>query len=237
MTAADNAPRLGIVTGLKLEAAIVRRWQGALGQAAPRIACLGPGAERAEAAARQLIDDGVSGLVSFGVAGALDDSSHAGMLCVPDTIRDENGAVIAVDAGWRRRFLETLIPTVQHLGGNLATTTSVIAEPAAKRVLRKRLDAVAVDMESFAVATAARAHSLPFLTLRAISDEADQVLPAAALASMRADGSVRIVPVLTAVMKKPAQLDELRRLSSQMRSAKRTLARVAHAGLPLFGLV
>ncbi len=60
--------------------------------------------------------------------------------------------------------------------GTLLTVDQVVATPPEKKALREKYSAVAVDMETFALAEETQARNLPFASVRAITDTADQEL-------------------------------------------------------------
>jgi adenosylhomocysteine nucleosidase len=61
--------------------------------------------------------------------------------------------------------------------GRLLTVDSLLREPAERRLLAEKHGAIAVDMESFAVAEACRASGVAFMAVRIISDAVDDELP------------------------------------------------------------
>lgn len=230
--------RIGIVTGLRLEARIVNRWRGALAAQAPLLACDGPGPEGAYAAARRLADKGAEGLVSFGIAGALDPALGTGTAVVPETVADEDGRAFACSADWRRGLAEMLpgLVTVSW-DAALVTTAGAATSAEAKAALRARSGAGAVDMESAGIARAAAEAGLPLLVVRVIADEADQAIPQAALQGLHADGSTATLPVLAHLARHPGETRDLLRLARRTARARRALGRLAYAALPRFGLV
>ena len=72
---------LGIVTGLAAEAALLR----AAGITVP-IRCGGSSTERARIAARQLVAEGATALLSFGVAGSLVSIVQPGQIVLADEV-------------------------------------------------------------------------------------------------------------------------------------------------------
>ena len=232
----DETAPLGIVTGLEFEAAIVNRWRGALGATAPFVKAVGGRAEAAEAAARDMLDKGVQGLVSFGIAGALDSSLRAGTLVLPAHITDAHGTSHATDGGWCDRLAAKLVSSIQVSDALLVSVDKPVLHAAEKSDLMDATGARAVDMESLAVARIAAARDVPFIAIRAIADEAECDLPPAAQSAMAADGSISITRVMLSLIVNPTQIPGLLRLGRQSAKAKRTLARAAHAGLPWFAL-
>lgn len=111
-----------------------------------------------DAACRQL----TPGLViSAGLAGALQPSARVAQVIQPAEVINEAD-------GQRLRTLR---------GQGLLVTGSSVADAATKRDLSCAYSAEAVDMEAYAVGDVARIHSIPFLAIKAVSDEADTVLP------------------------------------------------------------
>ncbi len=66
------------------------------------------------------------------------------------------------------------VPEVRR--GTLLTVGRVAATPQEKKALREKYSAVAVDMETSALAEEAKSRNLPFASVRAITDTADQEL-------------------------------------------------------------
>ena len=81
-----------------------------------------------------------------------------------------------------------------------------MATVADKRALLEAIGALAVDMESHAVAAVATAAGIPFLVIRAIADPADRVVPQAALEALRPDGGSASVATFGGVIRQPGQL-------------------------------
>ena len=61
--------------------------------------------------------------------------------------------------------------------GPLLTADHVVRSPAERRSLLERYAALAVDMETFAVAEVCRQRQVPFASVRVINDVADETLP------------------------------------------------------------
>lgn len=220
--------RIGVVTGSRAEGHCLPGLEG-------QIACTGADAGRARRAVAGLIEDGVRGLVSFGLAGALISDLEPGDLVLPESVILPNGRRAEVDAAWRAR-LDALARTagLEPRCGPLLGSDELIATPDAKADEYRRTGALAVDMESHAVAPAALAAGLPFVVIRTVADPADQALPAAARIALDAEGRVRAQAITWALLRRPSDLPALLRLARQSRWGLRTLRRVAAlAGSPL----
>jgi adenosylhomocysteine nucleosidase len=196
------------------------------------MAVSGMGAVAAEAAAVQLIEAGASALMSFGLAGGLDPALAAGNMVFPNEVISRGGASLLTSTEWRDR----VSAAVQGLGpvcaGKLLTSAQAIESIADKAAAFRDTGAVAVDMESVAIARVAAAHHLPFVTVRVIVDTAADVLPRAVM-STSSSGQVRIWRLLGAIALDPAELGALIRLAGRYRTATRRLAAVARAALPV----
>ena len=124
------------------------------------------------------------------------------------------------DLHWR-----TAIPA--ELGdlpcGRLASSPRLVATPADKAALAAATGALAVDMESAAIAEVCQAARVPCAAVRAISDAADTAL-SPQLVALLAGGRVSPRRVLMALLRRPALAGELWRLARDTRRAARRLA-------------
>ena len=223
---------LGVVVGYRAEASCLA--------SELRVLCSGADAGRARTLARGLRDEGVSGLLSFGLAGGLVADLAPGDLLLPETVVMPDGAGSATDASWRERLAARLRQAaVAVRSAPVAGSEHVVATPDAKRALAARSGAAAVDMESHAVAEVAIAAGLPFLVVRAIADRADQAIPRAARGAIDAQGDVRHLAVIGRLLGRPWEIGAADRARPQQRPRARepTPRGCARAGprLPLTG--
>ena len=169
-----GADALGIVVGLEAEAKIARRLS--------KIVEVGGGdAAGAAAACQRLIARGIRSLISFGLAGGLNPALRPGTLVVPDV-------VLSKDGHWPTH--PPLAAWLGPVGGALYSGGSVLVTVDEKKALFARTGALAVDLESAAVAETAARHVLPFAVLRAICDPATRPLPRAALVALDPNGKI-----------------------------------------------
>lgn len=209
-----NGAKIGFITGVLREAACLKGFRPA-----HSVACSGANAIRAEAEARRLIAEGATALVSFGLAGGLVDGLAPGDLIVPERVVTDDGTVYPADPGWRKALAAMpVIPGCRGqrafvLRGALLSVDEAVDSPEDKQLLARRLHAVAVDMESAAVARVAAEHALPFLVFRAVADPSVRRLPSSAIASVGEDGTVSIRRLLAELAFHPRQVVELLRLS------------------------
>lgn len=191
----------------------------------------GIGPVSAAEGARRLVRSGARALISWGVAGGLDPQLAAGALVLPEAVISPEDRVFPTAHEWRERVRAALAANHAVCGGRLLTRAEPLASTAAKARAFRETAAVAVDMESSAVAEVAASQGLPFLAVRAIVDTADDVVPRAALVATGAgSGGVRLGRLLGALAGAPAELPALVRLAHRYRLARRTLSAVAHCG-------
>jgi len=199
---------LGIITGLTAEARLARP----LG-----LAVAGGGLpEGAEAAAEWLVTQNVDALVSFGLAGGLHPALRPGDIVVPETVR-EGEQVYATDPGLSARFGTRT--------GTLLAGTAIVAGAADKARLFEQTGAVAIDLESGAVARIATRHGLPFAVLRAVCDPANRTLPPAALVALDRRGAIGVLRVLASVARHPGQVPALIVVGRDAAAARAALKR------------
>ena len=207
-------PAVGVVTGLSAESRIVRR---ALGRG-DSVACAGASSARARDCALRLADAGTTELLSFGVAGGLDPALRPGALILAEaTVTGEQR--LDCDPAWRAAVAGLAGPGLALIEGGLAGSEGAVITPSDKARLHHETGALAVDMESHAVALVAAERGLPFLALRAIADPADRAIPQAALGAIGLDGRSRLGPVLKSLARRPWDLPALLALQRDFKTA------------------
>ena len=194
------------------------------------LAVSGIGGAAAARAAERLIAAGASALVSWGVAGALDPQLAVGTVCLPSEVIAADGARYCTAPHWRGWLAELVAARRPVARGRLLTRSQAIDTAAAKALAHGTTGAVAVDMESGAIAQVAAAHGLPFLAVRVIVDAAADRVPGAVAAASRA-GEVRIARLLWSLMLSPADIAPLVGLARRYRVATRSLRAVAGLGM------
>lgn len=169
----------GIVTGLRAEARLLK--------GAPLLICAGAEPERA---ARAMVAAGATRLLSFGVAGGLDPTLPPGTLVLASHVICGPSRQVA-DARWRAVYADAGMVQAPVLAASAPLT-----QADAKLAAFNASGAVAVDMESGAVARVAAETGLPFLAVRAIADPAWRSVPPRLCRTI--DGQGRIRPLAAA---------------------------------------
>jgi Nucleoside phosphorylase len=199
-----------------------------------RLVICGVGPDAAERAARLLVRSGVTALVSWGTAGGLDPRLRAGALVLANAVIDGRGGVWSSDAAWSTRLAEVLGTCATVDRGTLLGSPLVVGSCGAKADAFARLQAVAVDMESVAVARVAGEHGLPFVTLRVIVDAAHEALPrTAALAIDPQTGRPEAGRLLRALAGRPGEILALMRLARRFGRARKVLSCASATAGPL----
>ena len=230
--------RLGIVTALAPEAAIAGRAAASAPDetTAPIVHFAGPGADRAQRAARALIAEGSAALLSFGVAGGLDPTLRPGTVVLADRLVGPDRSVLGADAEWRDRLLRVGRDRMVMKIGDIAGIDRPLQDPHDKASLYEATGAVALDMESYFVAQIARDADIPFLAVRAIADPASRTVPEAAMRALGPDGRTHPLKALRALLASPAEIWEFALVARDGRAAFAALRRVALL-VPGFGLI
>jgi nucleoside phosphorylase len=127
----------------------------------------GIGRKNAEQAARAVVAQyRPTLLISAGLAGALIRSLKAGSVFTPSLVVD------AADGAEYR-----CVADGNHVSGGILVSSGEIAGVEAKRELVTRFHGLVVDMEAAGVAKVAQQEQIGFRCVKAISDEADFVMP------------------------------------------------------------
>jgi adenosylhomocysteine nucleosidase len=181
------ASRIAIITALEIEAKVPRLMAG---EHRPVIYVSGPGQERALAMAELAIARGAEALIAFGLAGGLGVAARTGSVIVPTELLSDNGRWQS-DAPWRKRLVDALDNRFAVIEAPLFSANQVVTTAEAKAALASRSGALAVDMESAAVAQAAAEAGKPFVAIRVIADGPGDELPDMAADLVTDDGGTR----------------------------------------------
>lgn len=115
-------------------------------------------------------------VISIGYAGALDPSLEVGDLVVADLVMELDSSRPEDDTKTFSLEKEIFNPATDVHKRILLTVDRVAATPQEKKKLKEQYSAVAVDMETSALAEEAQTRDLAFVSVRAITDTANQEL-------------------------------------------------------------
>jgi adenosylhomocysteine nucleosidase len=171
---------------------------------------------------------GARGLISFGLCGALDPALGVGDIVIADGVVADDGH-LPTDPAWTVA-LRAALPDCR--AGLVVGGDAIVGSPQAKAALRQVSGAAIVDMESHAVAKAARSANLPFAVIRAVSDTAAFALPRAAQAGFRPDGDPDVGAVIGGLLRRPWELPALIRTAVDAEKAFKSLVFASRALTP-----
>lgn len=117
--------------------------------------------------------------------------------------------------------------------GVLAGVEAPVTRPERKLALFARTRALGADMESHAVARAARAAGIPFVVLRVVGDPSNRAVPHCALAGITEGGRVTGGAVARGLLRRPWECFDLLTLALDAAQAMRRLRRVGRRAVPV----
>ena len=222
--------RPGVITGLAQEADCLDVFPAG---ARPPVGIAAARPANAAALAGEMISSGFKALLSFGMAGGLSADLKAGAVIVASSVIAPDGTVFETSVSWLEKVRAVIgeDATIAAIAGSDA----VVASPEAKRALAEDTGAIAVDMESHAVARVAAAEGAAFLIIRAVADPVDRAIPAWVLGKISDAGRPRTGAILAGLALRPWDLAALVGLKGDSDRALASLRRVAGRLGPSFG--
>lgn len=197
---------VGIVCGLKSEAAAVRASikAAAIDASKVRIGVSGANAARAEEIAQGFLDDGARAVISAGLCGGLDPALKPGDIVLGERVVSAQGDIVIADKNLASAAEKFRPRHVAIFGSD-----DIVDSVEKKQALFRRYAAETVDMESHGAARAAAKAGVPFIAIRVVADAAARVLPTAALKAVTPSGGVNVMNVLIECVKSPQQFEEI----------------------------
>ena len=190
---------------------------------------MGPAAA-ATAAQAVLSDAAWDVIVSTGFAGGLGVAGIGDVIVGTDVCEwrgDQSGEVFRADPALRA--IARRVAGEAQLAwseGPVAMVDRVLCRADEKRALAATSGAIAVDMESAAIARAAASRNVPFLLVRAVSDRVGDDLPMDFNLWLTPEGRVR---ALGQLVRRPSILGALFRMKRQVEQGSQNLARFFRA--------
>ena len=179
----------------------------------------GTGMACAERATSALLDaHSPKWVISTGFCGALIPGMAIGEIVVSDKIINVAHEELKIEMGMQSA------PERGLRVGRTLTIDRMIRTVAEKQVLAEQTGAIAVDMESHAIASVCRERKTRFMAIRSVSDDLSADLPAEVLSLVGETGAVRVGAVLGALWKRPGSFKEMWRLREQAMNASEKLA-------------
>ncbi|HJP34973.1 MAG TPA: hypothetical protein QF901_03210 [Gammaproteobacteria bacterium] len=191
----------------------------------------GTGSVRAYDAARSALSAGASALVSWGIAGALTTDLSPGTILLPEHLLNSGGDSFVTDPRWRMEICRVLQPIFTVRGGRILEAAEILSTRGAKMCVAQKSGAIAVDMESTAVARAASGAGKPFIVLRVVLDALSDSLPRGIERWLDEAGNRRPTAAMEAALR-PSDWPALVRLASRYQLARSVLRDSAQILVP-----
>lgn len=165
-------------------------------------------------------------VVGIGFAGALVDGLKTGDIVVATEVCRETASagqlVIRADGQLVRLAERVLKEEAGQHEGRLVTVEHALTDEAQKRATAERTQAIAVDMESAALASFCQERSIPFIVVRSILDPVEATVPDPA-AFMDPLKGVSPKKLTTYLLKNPQSVWQLPQLAHHAKQARRSL--------------
>jgi nucleoside phosphorylase len=175
--------------------------------------------------------------IGTGVAGALTDGLVPGDLVLADRVMVQHDPMteaehlMTIDGELQAQLGGKLKAAgLRFASGGMLSSQRVLSRGVEKRLAGKKTGAIAVDMETAAIAEQARARGIGFTCLRAIIDQVDEEVVGATLTDP--GGEVSVLAATTYLLRNPGDLLKLPRMMANLGRATRSLATGLGAILP-----
>ncbi|HJR76171.1 MAG TPA: hypothetical protein VJ805_04325 [Nitrospiraceae bacterium] len=210
-------------------------WAGGRGPVPCRVIRSGIGPRNAEAAGRAILAAmPLSAIISTGFACALNDAQVGDLLLGTEVLGDPGRhEPLVCAAQWTARAVQISKEAgIRAAAGRFVCRTRVLCRGEEKRALAAASGAIALDMESAALAMVARDAAIPFAIVRAVSDRRDEDLPLDFNLFLRPTGWIAGA---ISCLSHPSSLAGLSRLRTQSRIAATHLTRFHERYLDALG--
>jgi len=202
----------------------ISAYQAQIGRAQVDFVITGIGMENARRISEALLQQPYQFCITSGFAGALSEKHSVGEILVAEGVQELGKAKTLMCS-------RNLACAARVDGAKLVkmflTSNQVASTAEAKKQLAPFADAV--DMESFAILSAAQGHQKPVVAIRVISDSALHDVPIGVSTIVDENGQVKIAGVVRYVARHPLQLPALIRLGRDSKTAAEALAHFLEA--------
>ena len=194
-------------------------FEAMFGGAQVRVALTGMGPDHALKAAKRCFAYKPDMCISTGLAGSLQSEHRRGDILAARLV-SEVGEPVAVAS--HRELLSTAVDCGARQIERMATSKMLVARAEQKRQLASQAEAV--EMESYTILAEAARCGVPAVAIRAISDTADFDMPYDFEQALNAQGQIRVMGVVSQILRRPSGLPDLLKLARDSRFASRRLA-------------
>ena len=174
-------------------------------------------------AAKELIKLNVDAIISWGIAGATCDLVNTGDIILAKSIKNHKN-IYSTSVKWRKKIIEHFKDSsLNILNEDVVSVEEVCNTPIKKIELFKKTKAVAIDMESAAIAEVAMSNNLDFITVRAIADNSALYIPDVVVKNIDNYGHIKIIKLITSCMFYPSQINQIFLLAKSYKKALKSL--------------
>ncbi len=221
---AEFAPWRRLRNMREIKIGAISAYQTEIGRAQVDFVITGMGMEDSYRVSDAVLDQPFQFCITAGFAGALSDKHSVGDILVAEAVQELGKSETLLCS-------RNLVYAARDDGAKLVkmflTSSQVVSTAAAKKRLAPFADAV--EMESFAIVSAARRHRKAVVAIRVISDSVLHDVPAGVNAMVDEKGRVSIGGVVRYVARHPLHLPALIRLGRNSRTAAEALAHYLEA--------
>ena len=177
-------------------------------------------------------------VISIGYAGGLAPEAGPGTIILPTLVRASDASAQSQDEAREMAPDAEMLKLARSaasearlnpLSGTILTVPAVVATRAAKKALYASTGAVAVDMESTAVAAVCREAGVRVVFMRCVTDGADDEIPINKEISAAFRGRIRPLPFLFAIVRHPLLALTIWRLFRRAHRASQALGQLVRA--------
>jgi len=202
----------------------VPAYQAQIGRAQVDFVITGIGMENARRVSEAVLDQPYQFCITAGFAGALSEKHSVGEILVAEAVQELGKAKTVLCS---RNLTYAARDDGAKLVKMFLTSNQLASSAEEKKQLAPFADAV--EMESFAIMSAAQRHKKAVVAIRVISDSALHDVPAGVNTMVDDNGQVKIAGVVRYVARHPLQLPALIRLGRDSKTAAESLANFLEA--------
>jgi len=204
---------LGIVCGLESEAVLARKIAHA------RVVCAAAQPLKARRLTQELVAQGVTRLMSFGIAGGLEPDLAVGSVVIGTHVYSEKGQWLC-DEHWMQDLVEKFPEA--RIGG-VWGSEFLVAQAHEKKKLYEQYHCRIVDMESQCMAQIASEAQLPISVLRVVCDTSVMNVPPFVMEAIAENGQIDFKRAIGSLFRKPSQIPALIHVGRGTRHALQVL--------------
>ena len=182
----------------------------------------GYGPLNAKKAAKKIIKNQVSCLISFGFAASCDDSIKSGAIVIPKNIIWRNSSKNQTSITLRKKIIKKLSSN-NFSSKNMYSSKNIIFSIDKKNEISTKFNVSCIDMESEDIQKIAKKNRLPFVAVRIVIDDLKLEIPQFITKATKANGETNYLLILLGIIKKPTSLINIFRLGLHYYSGLRKL--------------